>query len=234
MAGVVTEDITFRSNGGTATGYLARPDDAQQHPGVIVIQEWWGINDNIKDIARRFAQAGFVALAPDLYHGQVVPNGEPNEAQKAMMSLDQAEVAKNLQGALQSLQARPEVGSQKIGVTGFCMGGRLTLIFASQAGAELGAAVGFYPGGYDPTEQDVAALQCPVLVMYGGEDDSTPPHLRDKFRKYLTDQGKTFDMVVYPGAGHAFFNDTRPQVYDTAAAADAWQRTLSWFTRYLS
>lgn len=234
MTGVVTEDITFRSNGGTANGYLARPDNAQPHPGVIVIQEWWGINANIKDIAQRFAQAGFVALAPDLYHGKVVPNGEPNEAQKAAMSLDHAEVAKNLQGALHALKARPDVAPKQIGVTGFCMGGRMTLSFASQAGAELGAAVGFYPGGYDPTEQAVAAIQCPVLALYGGEDTSTPQDTREKFRQYLTDQGKTFDMVVYPGAGHAFFNDTRPQVYAAAAAADAWQRTLAWFTRYLA
>ena len=144
MADVLTEEITFASNGGTASGYLARPDDTATHPGVIVIQEWWGINDNIKDIARRFAAVGFVALAPDLYHGKVT--AEPNEAQKAAMALDLNEVAKDLHGALVALQSRAEVTPKKIGVTGFCLGGMITLKFATQAGAELGAVIGTHAG----------------------------------------------------------------------------------------
>ncbi len=199
--------------------------------GPIVIQEWWGINANIKDIARRFADAGFVALAPDLYHGKVT--AEPNEAQKAMMALDQQTVAKDLQGALVALQGRSEVAPKKIGVTGFCMGGMIALVFASQAGSELGAVVSFYGGGFDPTEDQVRAMQCPVLAIYGSEDQSTPAPLREKLRKYLTDNHKTAHMMVYQGAQHAFFNDTRPEVHDVAASADAWQQTLDWFTRYL-
>jgi carboxymethylenebutenolidase len=233
VANIQTATISYRANGGNADGYLARPDDQAQHPGVIVIQEWWGINDNIKDISRRFAEAGYVALAPDLYHGKVVLNGEPNEAQKAMMALDQAEVAKNLHGAVQALKSRPEVSPKRVGVVGFCMGGRLALVVASQEGTDIGAVAGFYPGGYNPTEDDVKAIQCPVLAIYGDRDDSTPEAQREKFRKYLADNGKTFDMVVYPGAHHAFFNDTRPEVYDAAAAEDAWNRTLAWFSRYL-
>jgi carboxymethylenebutenolidase len=162
-----------------------------------------------------------------------VPNGEPNEAQKAAMALDQTDVANNLRGALQTLQARPDVAPQRIGVTGFCMGGRLALIFATQAGPELGAVVSFYGGGYDATSEAVQRMQAPILAIYGGNDQSTPANKREQFRAYLTDQGKTFDMVVYPGAGHAFFNDTRAEVYDAASAEDAWQRTLAWFQRYL-
>src|SRR5579863_4947804 len=128
MANIQTETITYRANGGTANGYIARPDDQAQHPGVVVIQEWWGINDNIKEICRRFADAGYVALAPDLYEEQEILNCEPNEAQKAMMSLDQAEVAKNLHGGVQALRGRPEVLPKRVGVVGFCMGGRLALI----------------------------------------------------------------------------------------------------------
>jgi len=233
VANTQSETITYRANGGTAAGYVARPDDQVRHPGVIVIQEWWSINDNIKEICRRFAAAGFVVLAPDLYHGKVVLNGEPNEAQKAAMSLDQAEVAKNLHGAVQALKNRPEVSPKQVGVVSFCMGGCLALIVASQEGSDIGAVAGFYPGGYNPSEADVQAIQCPVLAIYSGKDDSTPEPVREKFRKYLTDNGKTFDMVVYPGAHHAFFNDTRPEVYDSAAAEDAWNRTLAWFSRYL-
>ncbi len=231
MADIASATITFASNGGTTQGYLARPDDGASHPGVIVIQEWWGINDHIKDVARRFAGAGFVALAPDLYHGKVID--EPNEAQKAMMALDQAEVAKDLKGALLALRARNDVAPKKIGVTGFCMGGFITLTFASQAGSELGAAVSFYGGGYQPTPDAVKSIQCPVLAIYGSEDDSTPAAMRDTFQQLLKANGKTFDMVVYPGAQHAFFNDTRPQVHDPIASADAWHRTVDWLARYL-
>jgi len=230
---VRTEDVTFASNGGTANGYLATPDDGQQHPGVIVIQEWWGLNDNIKDIARRFADAGFVALAPDLYHGKVVLMGEPNEAQKAAMSLDQAEVMKDLKGAIAFLQAQGAVLPKRVGVTGFCMGGTLALEVTSAQGANVGAAVSFYSGGYQPTADKVAAMQCPVLAIYASEDGSTPESMRNEFRKQLTDQGKTFDMVVYQNAQHAFFNDERPEVYDDVASKDAWQRTINWFTTYL-
>jgi carboxymethylenebutenolidase len=233
MATIHTETITYHANGGSASGFLARPDDQDAHPGVIVIQEWWGINDHIKDICGRFAAAGFIALAPDLYHGRVILNGEPNEAQKASMSLDQTEVAKNLHGAVQTLRGRADVAPKKIGVTGFCMGGRLALVVATDEGSDIGAVVSFYGGGYDPTEADVQAMQCPVLAIFGGADGSTPEPVREKFRKYLTDNGKTFDMVVYPDAQHAFFNDTRPEVYDSAAAADAWSRTVAWFIRYL-
>jgi carboxymethylenebutenolidase len=231
MADILTSDITFPSNGGTAQGYLARPADGKPHPGVIVIQEWWGLNDHIKDIARRLAGAGFIALAPDLYHGKVVD--EPNEAQKAAMALDRAEVAKDLRGALVALQGQADVAPKKIGVTGFCMGGGITLAFATQTGAELGAIVPFYPGGYDPTEDDVRAIQCPVQLIFAGKDHSTPEAMRERLRQYLTDNGKTFDMIVYPDADHAFFNDTRPEVYDAAAAEDAWNRTVTWFERYL-
>jgi carboxymethylenebutenolidase len=231
MADIVIEDITFASNGGSAQGYLARPDDGAQHPGLILIQEWWGLNAHIKDVARRYANAGYVALAPDLFHGKMTT--EPNEAQKLAMSLDQAQVARDLHGATQTLQAMTTVDPKRIGITGFCMGGLIAMVYAAQAGTNAGAVVAFYPGGYDPSEADVAAIQCPALLIYGSKDHSTPSEKREQLRKMLTDQGKTFDMVVYQGADHAFFNDTRPEVHDATAAADAWNRALDWFGRYL-
>ena len=230
MADIITEDTTFASEGGTTHGYIARPDDNGTHPGLIVIQEWWGLNTNIKGIAQRYAQAGFVALAPDLYHGKVID--EPNEAQKMAMTLDHAQVERDLHGATQALQALSYVDPKRIGITGFCMGGTITMTYTAKAGTNAGAAVAFYPGGYDPTPQDVAAIQCPVLVIYGSNDHSTPSENREKLRKNLTDSGKTFDMVVYEGADHAFFNDERPS-YNPTAAADAWDRAIEWFTRNL-
>ncbi|SRR5579884_1563110 len=233
MAGIVTADITFASNGGTAQGYVARPDDGATHPGVIVIQEWWGLDDHIKDIACRFANAGFVALAPDLYHGKVALVTEPNEAQKLMMAMDQAVVAKDLRGAMTTLSAMSNVAPKKVGVVGFCMGGLITMNVASQAGSNIGAAVAFYPFGYDPTEQEVEAIQAPTLIIYASEDESTPADKREQLRQWLTNHGKTFDMVIYQGRDHAFFNDTRAEVHHPADSADAWQRTIAWFTRYL-
>lgn len=231
MADIVIEDLTFPSEGGTTNAYVARPDDDLTHPGIIVIQEWWGLNEHIKDVARRYANAGFVALAPDLFHGKQTK--EPNEAQKMAMSLDSAQVSRDLHASTQALQAMPFVDPKRIGVTGFCMGGRITMTYAAQAGTNAGAVVAYYPGGYNPTHEEVAAIQCPVLLIIGGKDHSVPETTREQIRKYLTDSGKTFDIVVYPEADHAFFNDTRPEVYDPAASTDAWQRTTEWFTRYL-
>lgn len=233
MADIHTDTISFPSNGGTADGFIARPADDAQHPAIIVIQEWWGLNETIKAVARRFAHAGFVALAPDLYHGTVALYGEPNDAQKAAMALDEAQVVKDLRGAIQLLRQQHYVAPKRVGTVGFCMGGRIALTAAHQFPQEVGAAVGFYPAGYDPAAADVAAIGAPVLVIFAADDHYNPPELRDKIRQLLTDSGKTFDMVTYQGADHAFFNDDRPEVFNQSAADDAWQRTLGWFQSHL-
>lgn len=233
MAAIQTEDLTFPSNGGTAQGYVARPADGAPHPAVVVIQEWWGLNHHIKAVAERLAQEGFVALAPDLYHGTVVLYGEPNDAQKAMMAMDEAQVINDLRGAIQTLRQQSYVDPKRVGVVGFCMGGRIALAAASQFPQEVGAAIGFYPAGFDPSPADAAAIGAPVLVLYAEQDHYAPEAHRNRVRQVLTDQGKTFDWVVYAGTDHAFFNDERPEVHHPAAAADAWQRTLAWLRTHV-
>ena len=221
------ERVNFKSNGGTTPGYLARP--AQPGPAVIVIQEWWGLVPHIEDVADRFAREGFVALAPDLYHGKKTTS--PDEAGKMMMSLRIDEAAKDLDGAIAFLAAQPEVKSAKVGTIGFCMGGALSLYAASRS-PTVGACVVFY-GVHPNVTPDLDALQAPVLGIFGSDDSTTPPSAVAELDRQLTARGKRHEFHTYPKTGHAFFNDTRPQVYDAAAAADAWAKTLAFLRREL-
>ncbi len=221
------EHITFKSNGHTTPGYLARP--ARPGPGVIVIQEWWGLVPHIERTADRFAMEGFVALAPDLYHGQSAKG--PDQAGKLMMALRIDEAARDLAAAIDHLAAERDVTGQKVGTVGFCMGGALSL-FAASRNPEVGACVIFY-GGHPNVKPDLATLQAPVLGLYAGNDTFVTPDVVKDLGRQLTALGKRHDFHTYPLAQHAFFNDERPEVYDAAAAADAWAKTIAFFRREL-
>jgi carboxymethylenebutenolidase len=224
-----TEMIDFSIAEGTAPGFIARPDTDAPAPGVVVIQEWWGLNDNIKDIARRLAGEGFVALAPDLYHGVVTT--EPDDARKQAMSLDRQRAASEIHGAVAFLKAQPYVQPKNIGVMGFCMGGGLTLWMAAK-NPDVGAAIAFYGGGA-PQPEEFAESRAAVLNILGEGDH---PDLIESIRavdNYLGEKGNAHELVIYSGAQHAFFNDTRPHIYHPEAAADAWSRTLNWLRKYL-
>jgi carboxymethylenebutenolidase len=223
-----TQMVEFKANGGTASGYLARPESSA--PGVVVIQEWWGLDDHIKSIVERFAQAGFAALAPDLYHGQVT--SEPDEARKLVMALQYPEAQKDMQGAVDYLLAQDYVQPKKVGMTGFCMGGRLTGQMAMH-GKNISAVAPFY-GMTALSEADAAQITVPVLAIYGETDAGFPPETTSGNEAALTAAGVPHRLIVYPGAPHAFFNDTRPHIYDKAAAEAAWAETLAWFREYLS
>ena len=228
VPGVTTSMVTYPDGqGGTLTGYLARPAGDGKAPAVIVIQEWWGLNDNIKDIARRFAAEGFVALAPDLYHGQVV--SEPNEARKLVMSLDMDAAVGEIQAAIDFLLKQQAVAGPKVGLTGFCMGGRLVLMTAL-VDDRLGAAVPWY--GSPLTATQAGQVKVPILGLYGEQDGGIPVASVREMQQGLDAAGIANEIVIYPGAQHAFFNDTRPS-YHPQAAADAWQRALTWFRKYL-
>src|SRR5256885_4772542 len=215
--------ITFQSNGKTTQGYLARP--ATVGPAVVVIQEWWGLVPHIEDIADRFAAAGFVALAPDLFHGTTARSAD--QASKLMMSLRIDDAARDLAGAIDFVAAQPDVTARKVGTIGFCMGGALSL-YAASKNSEVGACVVFY-GGHPHVKPDLAALQAPVLGIYAGKDTFVSPDVVSALDRELTALGKRHEFHTYPNADHAFFNDARPEVYDQAAAADAWTRTLTFF-----
>lgn len=221
------ERVSFRSNGHEESGYLARP--GQPGPGVVVIQEWWGLVPHIERVADRLAEAGFVALAPDLYHGKTTKS--PDEAGKLMMSLRIDEAARDLAGAIAFLKRHPDVKGAKVGVVGFCMGGALAH-FAACRNRDVGACVVFY-GGHPNVKPDLRSLDAPVLGLYAGKDTFVSPEVVAELDRQLTALGKPHEFHTYAEASHAFFNDTRPEVYDAAAAADAWEKTLTFFRRHL-
>jgi carboxymethylenebutenolidase len=226
--GTVGELVEFSANGGMSHGYLAVPP-AKNGPGVVVIQEWWGLVDHIKDICNRLAGEGFVALAPDLYHGQTAKS--PDEAGKMMMALRIDEAEKDLRGAVEYLRKNGSISGEKVGVVGFCMGGALAL-YAATKNADIGACVVYY-GGHPNVKPDLPNLHAPVLGIYGERDRSVTPAVARKLEQDLKGLGKTVEIHIYPGADHAFFNDTRPQVYNAEAAADAWNRTITFFRENL-
>lgn len=225
------EMIEFPSNGSTAGGYLAVPAGGSG-PGVVVIQEWWGLVDHIKDVCDRFAAAGYVALAPDLYHGQKVAPGEPDEAGKAMMAMKMDQAARDMSGAVDEVLRR--TGGSKVGVIGFCMGGGLALVLATQRPDAVAAVVPCY--GIVPwpdVQPDYAALSAAVLGHYAEKDEYFTPEKASELAEQLRALGKSVEIIVYPGADHAFFNDTRPEVYDADASKKLWERTLAFFSEHL-
>jgi carboxymethylenebutenolidase len=215
--------------GGELMGYLARPTDISDSlPAVVVIQEWWGLNEHIKDVTRRFAEQGFVALAPDLYNGVVVT--EPDEAQKLVMELDMQEAVREIGQAISYLLDQNDVAGEEVGIVGFCMGGGLVLQTVV-ANENVGAAVAFYGRTIDPSQ--AAEANAPVLGLYGAEDSGIPVEDVREMETAFQEAGVEHEIHIYDGAGHAFFNDTR-QSYDADAAQDAWTRTLEWFRSHLA
>ncbi len=229
MNNITTSMVEFKANGSNAPGYLAVPEGVNPAPGVVVIQEWWGLDEHIKDVVRRFAGEGFVALAPDLYRGKVAE--EPDEARKLAMELNHDTAIKDMQGAVNYLVEHPKVMPKKIGIVGFCMGGGLAGQMAFK-GQHVGAVAIFYGGRLRLTDEDAEAVSAPVLAIYGEQDQSIPPETIHTNEEMLQKYHKPHEFVTYPGAPHAFFNDTRA-AYRKEAAEDAWKRTLTWFRKYL-
>ena len=230
-AGLVAASVEYPGpDGATLTGYLAYPDDGGAYPAAVVIQEWWGLNEHIMDVARRLASEGYVVLAPDLYKGQVAT--EPDEARKLVMELDMPAAVAEIQSAIDFLLAQENVTGEAAGVLGFCMGGGLSLMTAlADAGqGKVGAAVPFY--GQPLTPEQAAQVQAPVLGLYGAEDGGIPVAGVQAMQAALAAAGVENEFQIYAGAPHAFFNDTR-ESYRPEAAADAWARLLGWFEKYL-
>jgi carboxymethylenebutenolidase len=215
------------SNGETLTGYLAHQPGGEPGPAVVVIQEWWGLNQHIKDVANRFAQEGFVALAPDLYHGVVTT--EPDEARKLVMELSMPEAVSEIQQAIDFLQTQEYVSSDKVGIVGFCMGGGLVLQTALKED-DLAAGVVFYGSPLNPDQ--ARQIKAPILTFIGTED-GIPVSGVEAMHAAFDEAGIDNEFHVYDGAQHAFFNDTRSS-YHPQASADAWPRALQWFRDHFS
>jgi carboxymethylenebutenolidase len=218
--------ITFPSNGSEGLGYLSVPDSGSG-PGVIVIQEWWGLNDQIKEVCDAYAAAGFVALAPDLYRGELT--AEPDEAGKLMMSLNLERAGKDMSGAIDALRQHPAVTSKGVGVTGYCMGGGLALLLATQRPDDVVAVAPHYGLIPWPVQPDYSKLQAKVQGHYAENDDFAGPEKVRELDAELRGLGKDTEFFIYPGTEHAFTNHQRPEVYDPQAATEAWLRTLEFF-----
>jgi len=224
------EMVTFPANGGTANGYLAVPSSGRGL-GVIVIQEWWGLNDQVKGVANMLAKEGFTALSPDFYGGKAAAIGEPDKAGKLMMELKRDEAAKVARGAARYLRAQKVVSSGKVGVIGFCMGGGLAMLTAVVAPDDIGAVVNCYGVGPSaPT--DVSGIRAPVLGIFGGKDHITPDAIA-KLGRDLEAAGTSFEKHVYPEADHAFLNEQRKDAYREADARDAWSKIIPFLRLHL-
>lgn len=226
------ERITFPSNGSTCEGYLA-PSASGSGPGVVVIQEWWGLVGHITGVADRFAAEGFTAMAPDLFHG--VSTDEPDDAMRLMMGLAMDRAAQDIGGAAAYLSAAGGDLGAAVGVVGFCMGGSLAL-WSATFGEQVRAAVGFYPAlpweRMAPSWEGYAGKSA-MIHTDEAEGGSQAAGIQVA-RRGVEDAGGSVEIFDYPGTGHAFFNDDRPEVYDGAAARSAWERTLSFLRSRLA
>ena len=217
-------DVEFQANGGTAPGYLAVPESGSG-PGTVVLQEWWGLEDHIKDICDRFAAEGFFALAPDLYRGETTD--QPDEAQQKMMAMSMDQAESDMRGAVDFLAGQDGYEGEGVGSVGFCLGGGLS-VWAATLNPKVRAAVTFYyvmPHG----KPDFSKIGGPVQGHFGTADDFVAVDDAKGLEKEITEaSGQPVEFHFYEGAGHAFFNDTnRLGTYDAEAAQQAWSRTMS-------
>jgi carboxymethylenebutenolidase len=222
--------VSFKSGAEQASGLLVTPDGKGPFPAVVVVQEWWGLNDWVKDQARALAKEGYVALAVDLYRGKVATKQE--DAHQLMMGTPPDQALRDLRAGFAHLQSHAAVKKDRIGVIGWCMGGRYALELATVE-PRLAAAVAYY--GAPPTDPaNIAAIRAPVLGSFGAEDKGPTPEQARAFEAALRKAGKTVDVKVYPGAGHAFANVNNPWGgYRKEAAEDAWARTTAFLAKHL-
>ncbi|MGA8806912.1 MAG: dienelactone hydrolase family protein [Thermoanaerobaculia bacterium] len=218
------ERVEFPSNGHTCQGYFAG-----NGPGIVVIQEWWGLVPHIEEIVDRFAGEGFSAIAPDLYHGKTTTS--PDEAGRILMELDVDRAEKEIAGAGNYLLSRPECTTRTYGVVGFCAGGALAQFTATKE-ANVAAAVSFY-GGFQKVNPAWENLNAPIMLIYAENDQGVPADKGRALAKQLEEMGKDVRLIVYPDTGHAFFNDSGRN-YNEEAAKDAWQRTVEFFRANLT
>ena len=231
-SGWATETAQFPSDAVTLTGFLAKPiRGSGPAPTLLLLHEWWGLNDHAKDVARRFAQEGYVTLAPDLYSrlgGKVAQTAQ--DAAALMSALSSQAVLRDLNAATRHLKAQSFVDPQRIAVIGFSMGGTFALIQAAH-NSDLKAAVVFY--GKVPPIETFRYLLCPIQYHYAAKDAWVTKPEAERLAQGLQQHGKPGEAYTYPDADHSFFNDTRPDVYRAADARLAWERTLQFLKRQL-
>ena len=223
----MAETVEFPSNGPTASGYVARPENGQG-PGVLVVQEWWGLDPGIKEMADRLAAGGFTALAPDLYHGELAGHDEMDKAAQLMTALPPDRAGRDMSAAIDFLIADPGATASGIGVVGFCMGGMLSLVIAANRGDVVKAAVPFYGFPQGESEPDWSGLTAVVRGHMAEHDDFFPPEGAHALETKLRDLGKDVTLTVHPGSGHAFMGPHNALgTLDEKLAAQIWPGVLA-------
>ena len=221
--------VDLTAQGAPTTAFVVTPPGKDPIPAIVVIHEWWGLNGQIRGMARRFADLGYVTIVPDLYRGKVA--FDPETAHELMRGLPEERALSDIEAAIAWLRTQPRVARSKIGIVGFCMGGRLSQLTALES-KDIAACVMFY--GQPETHPDkLAALSAPLLAHFGAEDQGIGQDQVDALKAGLQKAGKTrFEIYVYPGAGHAFMNETG-RGYHADAARLGWARTTDFFRREL-
>ena len=229
----MAETVEFRSNGNMASGYLVKPASGSG-PGVLVIQEWWGLDAGIKEMTDRLGAAGFVALAPDLYHGELAGHTEMDKAAQLMQSLPPDRAGRDMSGAVDYLASHSEVTSKGIGVVGFCMGGMLSFIIAANRPDKVEAVVAFYGFPQGPAEPDWSKLQAAVMGHMAEKDDFFSPPAAKALEAKLQGMGKKVNFTVHPGTGHAFMGPHNALgTLDEKKAAEIWPQVIAFLKREL-
>jgi carboxymethylenebutenolidase len=228
------EQVEFTSNGGTASGYLYTPE-SESGPGVIVIQEWWGVESALKEMASRLADAGFVALVPDLYHGEVAGHTEMDKAGQLMSALPPDRAARDMSGAVDYLSDHPSVTGSGIGVMGFCMGGMLSFVLAANRPDRVKAVVPFYGFPQGDSEPDFSKMTATIRGHMAEHDDFFPPAAARALEQKLQAVGKDVQLTVHPGTGHAFMAPHNALgTRNEALAAEIWPEACAFLHRELA
>ena len=229
----MAETVEFASNGGTASGYFVVPESGSG-PGVVLVQEWWGLDPSIKEVADRLGEAGFVALTPDLYHGELAQHTEMDRAAQLMSEMPPDRAARDMNGAVDYLAAHPAVQGNRLGVVGFCMGGMLTLILATLRPDKIAAAVPFYGFPQGDMEPDWSQLSATVRGHMAEHDDFFGPDAARALESKLQGLGKDVQFTVHPGTGHAFMGPHNALgTLDEEVAAEIWPGVVAFLHEQL-
>jgi carboxymethylenebutenolidase len=227
--GATSKEVTYKSGDETVRGILYTPEGKGPFPGIVVIHEWWGLNDWVKEQASKLAGEGYAALAIDLYRGKVATT--PDEAHEIMRGVPEDRAKRDLKAAFQFLASQPNVKPDRIGAIGWCMGGGYALDLALEEPKLAADVINYGHLATDPAA--LSKINAPILGLFGALDRGIPPADVKKFGEALDKLGKKADITIYPDAGHGFENPNNKEGYRAAAAADAWNKTVNFLTRTL-
>ena len=231
--------VQLNTSDGKMDAYVAQPKGSGAYPGVVVIQEAFGVNDHMKKVTERIAAEGYVAIAPDIFHREterLIPYSDMKKAIATLQRVVDSKAMEDIGAAIAQLKSQGNVKSGAIGVTGFCMGGRLTYLAAAHHAGAVKCAVPYYGGGIPMGNPSPLArtgeIKCPMVLFFGGKDQLIPPEHVEQVKAELTAKKATFQLHVYPDAGHGFFCDDRAS-YHEASAKDAWEKNKAFFAQQL-